>query len=261
MKDTNPNRNRSIYILPNLFTTGSLLAAFFAIITAFNHNFILASVLIFISAILDSLDGRVARMTNTQSAFGAEYDSLADIVAFGVAPALIVYFWVLKDVHSLGWVVSFLFLACVGLRLARFNTQLDDDSPDAKRYFTGLPCPAAAATLAGFVWFGSTSALVHHPQIKAVLAIIITIYLALMMVSNFKFRSFKDYDIKGGVKFSHVVVAVFILAVLFIAPERTLFFVFMGYALSGAVGYFCRKKCQKRTSAASEPSKDSTPTD
>ena len=241
--DTNTQRGKSIYILPNLFTSASLFAGFFAIIAAFNSQFILASVCIYLAAIMDSLDGRVARLTNTQSAFGAEYDSLADIVSFGVAPALIIYFWAVHHLDQYGWAISFIYLACVALRLARFNTQVDDDSPDSKRYFTGLPCPAAAVTVAGFVWLCNSAGYHSAEGWVTFLASVISLYLSSMMVSNIKFRSFKDYDLKGKMVFTQSVLVVFVIAIVFIDPSITLFIIFMGYALSGlATGFVGRLK-------------------
>ena len=144
-------RGRGIYLLPNLFTSAALFAGFYAIVQAMNTHFEQSAIAIFIAMVMDGLDGRVARMTNTTSAFGAEYDSLSDMVSFGVAPALIMYVWALKPMGKLGWIAAFIYCACAALRLARFNTKLEDDNQD-KRYFQGLPSPAAAALLAGFVW-------------------------------------------------------------------------------------------------------------
>ena len=144
-------RARGIYLLPNLFTSAALFAGFYAIVQAMNANFEQSAIAIFIAMLMDGLDGRVARMTNTQSAFGAEYDSLSDMVSFGVAPALIMYTWALQPMQKLGWIAAFIYCACAALRLARFNTKLEDPFQD-KRYFQGLPSPAAAALLAGFVW-------------------------------------------------------------------------------------------------------------
>ena len=242
-------RSKGIYILPNLFTSASLFAGFYSIIAAFNSNFVLASVCIYIAAIMDSLDGRVARLTNTQSTFGAEYDSLADIVSFGVAPALIVYFWAVKHLHQFGWAVAFVYLACVGLRLARFNAQLDDNSPESKRYFTGLPCPASAAAIVGFVWFCNSLGYTAAEGWVTFFATIITLYLSAMMVSNIKFRSFKDYDLKGKVVFTQAVLVVFIIAIIFIDPSVTLFVVFMAYALSGTIArLFAGKQSKQKNS-------------
>ncbi|MBK2123679.1 CDP-diacylglycerol--serine O-phosphatidyltransferase [Fangia hongkongensis] len=238
-------RGRGIYILPNLFTSASLFAGFFAIISAFNSHFVVAAICIYLAAIMDSLDGRVARLTHTESAFGAEYDSLADIVSFGVAPALIIYFWAVKYIDQFGWAIAFVYLACVALRLARFNTQLDDDSSVSKRYFTGLPCPAAAATIAGFVWLCNRSGYQVAEGWLIFFAAIITLYLSAMMVSNIKFRSFKDYDLKGKVVFTQAVIVVFIIAIIFIDPSITLFIIFMLYALSGSFAALFFKRRQK----------------
>ena len=149
-RESDSLRARGIYLLPNLFTSAALFAGFYAIVQAMNSNFELSAIAIFIAMVLDGLDGRVARMTNTTSAFGAEYDSLSDMVSFGVAPALIMYVWALKPMGKLGWIAAFIYCACAALRLARFNTKLEDDHQD-KRYFQGLPSPASAALLAGFV--------------------------------------------------------------------------------------------------------------
>lgn len=228
-------RSKSIYILPNLFTSAGLFSGFYSIIAAFNGNFVLASVCVYIAAIMDLLDGRVARLTNSQSAFGAEYDSLSDIVSFGVAPALIIYFWAVKHLDQFGWAVAFIYLACVGLRLARFNTQLDDNTPESKRYFTGIPCPASAATIAGFVWFCNSIGHASAEGWVTFFATIITLYLSAMMVSNIKFSSFKYYELKGKVVFTQSVLVVFVIAIIFIDPSITLFFFFMIYALSGII--------------------------
>lgn len=233
---------KSIYILPNLFTSASLFSGFYSIIAAFNSHFILASVCIYIAAVMDLLDGRVARLTNTQSAFGAEYDSLADIVSFGVAPALIIYFWAVKHLHQFGWAVAFIYLACVALRLARFNTQLDNNnSSEGRRYFMGLSCPASAATIAGFVWFCNSIGYSSAQGWVTCFSTIVTLYLSAMMVSNIKFRSFKDYDLKGKVVFTQTVAVVFIIAIIFIDPSITLFVIFMMYSLSGFTIWFINK--------------------
>ncbi|WP_119344219.1 CDP-diacylglycerol--serine O-phosphatidyltransferase [Facilibium subflavum] len=253
MKEEQPeHRSKGIYILPNLFTSASLFAGFFAIVSAFNSHFILSAVCIFLAAIMDSLDGRVARLTNTQSAFGAEYDSLADIVSFGVAPALIIYFWAVKHIAQFGWAVSFIYLACVALRLARFNTQLEEQS---KRYFTGLPCPSAAATIAGFVWFCNSLGYKVAQGGVTFFATIITLYLSAMMVSNIKFRSFKDFDLKGKLVFTQAVLVVFFIAVIFIDPSITLFVIFMLYALSGSFAAVFFKYRQAKTTKHDEVDK------
>ena len=227
-------RSKGIYILPNLFTSASLFSGFFAIIVAFNHDFILAAVCIYLAALMDTLDGRVARLTNTQSVFGAEYDALADIVSFGVAPALIIYFWALKHLNQFGWAVAFIYLASVALRLARFNTHTEDDLSLSTRYFNGLPCPAAAATIAGLVWLFNNIGYANAAGWISVLAAIITLYLSTMMISNVHFRSFKDYDLKGKVVFTKTVLIIFTITIIFIDPSMTLFFIFMLYSLSGS---------------------------
>src|SRR6478609_7689531 len=177
-------RRRGIYLLPNLFTTLNLFAGFYAIVQGMNHEFEKAAVAIFIAMVLDSLDGRVARMTRTQSAFGAEYDSLTDMVSFGAAPALVAYEWALRDLGRLGWIAAFVYCAGAALRLARFNTQL---SVADKRWFTGLPSPAAAALVAGMVWVFNEYRV--NGRDLAPLAAGITIYAGITMVSNVKFYS------------------------------------------------------------------------
>src|SRR3954462_15529526 len=175
-------RHRGIYLLPNLFTTAALFAGFYAIVQAMNQQFEQAAVAIFVAMVLDGLDGRVARLTRTQSAFGAEYDSLSDMVSFGAAPALVVYEWALRDMGKLGWIAAFVYCAGAALRLARFNTQL---SVADKRWFTGLPSPAAAALVAGMIWVFND----YHVRGGDVkwLAFAITIYAGVTMVSNVKF--------------------------------------------------------------------------
>src|SRR5512140_1559425 len=174
-----PIRKRGIYLLPNLFTTLSLFAGFYAIVQGMNHEFEKASVAIFIAMVLDSLDGRVARLTRTQSAFGAEYDSLADMVSFGAAPALIVYEWALKGMGKLGWIAAFVYVAGAALRLARFNVMLDIAD---KRWFTGIPSPSAAALVAGFVWIMDDYDI--DPQSVRWYALFVTVFAGLTMVSN-----------------------------------------------------------------------------
>ena len=227
----NPDVNRrGIYILPNLFTTGALFAGFYAIVQAMNGAFEQAAVAVFIAMVLDGLDGRVARMTKTQSAFGAEYDSLADMVSFGAAPALIVYEWALRGMGKFGWMAAFLYCAGAALRLARFNTTLEVVD---KRYFQGLPSPAAAALVAGFIWvMGDLE--IAGPDV-AWLAAPLTIFAGVTMVTNVKFYSFKDINLRKSVPF--VVVAAFALALALISsyPPGWLFGFFLIYALSGYV--------------------------
>jgi len=222
--------HRGIYLLPNLFTTGCLFAGFFAIVSAMNGRFESAAVAIFIAMILDGLDGRVARMTNTQSAFGAEYDSLADMVSFGLAPALVVYVWALSDIGKLGWLGAFIYTASTALRLARFNTQVGRAD---KRYFQGLASPASAAVIAGMVWVGQD----YFPdgQQVAYLALVVTIFTGLLMVSNVRYRSFKDLDLKGKVPFVAVLAVVLVFVLISLDPPQVLFAGFAIYALSGPV--------------------------
>ena len=230
-------RERSIYLLPNLFTTAALFAGFYAIVQSMNGRFEHAAVAIFIAMVLDGLDGRVARLTNTQSTFGAEYDSLSDMVSFGVAPALVLYVWALQPLGKLGWIAAFIYCVCAALRLARFNTKLDESD---KRYFQGLPSPAAAALLAGLVWvaydngIAGTEVFFGWLQMKW-LAWVITIFAGLSMVSDLRFYSGKDINLRSSVPF----VAVLLIALAFVlisySPPVVLFAVSLLYALSGYV--------------------------
>ena len=231
-----PTKRRGIYVIPNGLTTLALFAGFYAVIAAINGQFSEASMAIFIAMVLDGLDGRVARMTNSQSEFGAEYDSLADMVSFGVAPALIVYTWSLSSLPELGWIVSFIYVAGAALRLARFNTHVG--SAD-KRYFQGLASPAAAGFLVGFVW------LCHEHSISGAslsyLVIAMTIISGLLMVSNVKYRSFKDLDLKNKVPFFVVLIMVLIFVTIVYQPPLVLFSIFTLYTFSGIVGFIIRK--------------------
>ena len=223
-------RNRGIYLLPNLFTTGALFSGFYAIVAGMDGHFESAAIAIFIAMILYGLDGRVARMTNTQSDFGAEYDSLADMVSFGVAPALVTFSWALQDLGKVGWVAAFIYVAGAALRLARFNTQIDTAD---KNYFTGLASPAAAAIIAGTVWaFSETGA--SGADVAWVMAILVPLA-GLLMVSNFQYHSFKGLDLKGKVPFVALLAVVMIFVVVSIDPAKVLLGVFMVYALSGPV--------------------------
>lgn len=227
----NPDvKRRGIYLLPNLFTTGALFAGFYAIVQAMNGAYEQAAVAVFVAMVLDGLDGRVARMTKTQSAFGAEYDSLSDMVSFGAAPALIVYEWALRGMGKFGWMAAFLYCAGAALRLARFNTTLEVVD---KRYFQGLPSPAAAALVAGFIWVMGDLG-VAGPNV-AWLAAPLTIFAGVTMVTSVKFYSFKDINLRKSVPF--VVVAAFALALALVSsyPPGWLFGFFLVYALSGYV--------------------------
>ncbi len=237
-------RRRGIYLLPNLFTTASLFAGFYSIVQAMNQRFEEAAIAIFIAMVLDGLDGRVARMTNTQSAFGAEYDSLSDMVSFGAAPALVIYEWALRPMDKLGWVAAFVYVAGAALRLARFNTNLDVVD---KRFFQGLPSPAAAALVAGFVWVSQAFALTTVTERWVGLAI--TLYAGLTMVTNVPFYSGKTINLKRSIPF--VVLLLFVLgfALLSIHPPLVLFVCFVAYGLSGYVYGAWRWMRRRRSSA------------
>ncbi|WP_111498166.1 MULTISPECIES: CDP-diacylglycerol--serine O-phosphatidyltransferase [Marinobacter] len=228
-------RRKGIYLLPNLLTTASLFSGFFAMVSAANGMFEKAAIAIFVSMILDGLDGRVARMTNTQSKFGEEYDSLADMVAFGVAPGLVAFFWLMNGFGQFGWAITFIYVAGAALRLARFNTQIG--SVD-KKYFVGLPSPSAAAVVAGVVWcFHDVT-----PEfwIK-VLTVLVVGGAGVLMVSNIFYRSFKDLDLKGKVPFAAILVVVLIFVVITLDPGTVLFAGFLVYGLSGPVQALLRK--------------------
>ncbi|OUS29914.1 CDP-diacylglycerol--serine O-phosphatidyltransferase [Gammaproteobacteria bacterium 45_16_T64] len=227
---------KGVYLLPNLFTTAALFSGFYAIVAAMNGLFEQAAVAIFISMIFDGLDGRVARMTNTQSAFGAEYDSLADCLSFGAAPALVSYSWSLSHLGKVGWMIGFIYMACAALRLARFNVQMDTAD---KRYFIGLPSPAAAAVVAGMVWAANDLGI--KGEDVSIIAGIVTAFAAIMMVSNVKFNSFKELDLKGRVPFVVILVVVLVFAVIATYPSGVLLAVFLLYALSGPLLAFKRR--------------------
>jgi len=223
-------RRRGIYILPNLFTTAALFCGFFAIVQAMKGVFELASISIFVAMVLDGLDGRVARLTRTQSAFGAEYDSLSDMVSFGVAPALVTYAWALKDLGRFGWVAAFIYCAGAALRLARFNSTAEATD---KRFFQGLPSPAAAALVAGFVWVMIDLGV--EPTQVSWLAGAVVIFAGITMVSNVRFYSFKDLNLRRSVPFVVIVAIALAIALLAYETAVALFGVFVVYALSGYV--------------------------
>ncbi|GAA5180160.1 CDP-diacylglycerol--serine O-phosphatidyltransferase [Niveibacterium umoris] len=228
-------RRRGIYILPNLFTTGALFAGFYAIVQSMNGRFETAAVAIFVAMVLDGLDGRVARLTHTQSEFGAEYDSLSDMVSFGVAPSLVMYEWALKDLGKFGWVAAFTYCASAALRLARFNTNIDVVD---KRYFQGLPSPAAAALVAGFVWIMIGQS-VDPSQVRW-LAWVTTVFAGVTMVTNVKFWSGKDINLRRSVPFAVVLAMVGAFLAVSSYPEGVLFGLFVSYALSGYVMWVWR---------------------
>ncbi|QUX91086.1 CDP-diacylglycerol--serine O-phosphatidyltransferase [Marinomonas sp. A3A] len=234
--DEKKQPHKGVYLLPNLFTTAALFSGFYSIIAAMNENFTHAAVAIFISMIFDGLDGRVARLTHTQSAFGAEYDSLADMVSFGIAPALVVFTWSLAPLGKIGWIAAFIYAVGAALRLARFNTML---GVEEKRYFTGLPSPAAAALVAGVIWAANDKG-VSGESMATLMALLVPIA-GLLMVSNVKYRSFKDLNLKGRVPFVVLLIAVLVLVLVALEPALVLMSVFCLYGLWGILGIFFEK--------------------
>lgn len=223
-------RHRGIYLLPNLFTTGAMFAGFYAITSAINDRFETAAIAMFIAMVLDGLDGRVARLTNTQSEFGVQYDSLSDMVSFGVAPAIVSYLWILGELGQVGLFAAFVHMAGGALRLARFNTQVEVAD---KRYFQGLPSPAAAAIIAGGLWFCVENG--YNPENIQYIALLATISTGLLMVSNFRYSSFKELDFKNKVPFMVTIVAMLIIGFVMAQPQRMLFLLSVGYAASGPI--------------------------
>ena len=223
-------QRRGIYLLPNLFTTAGLFAGFYAVIAAIRGDFESAAIAIFIAMIMDGFDGRIARMTNTQSDFGAEYDSLADMVSFCLAPALVIYQWALLDMGKVGWMAAFIYAACGALRLALFNTQIGIAD---KRYFQGLASPAAAACIAGWVWVGSSGHV--DIDIASNFALPLTFVCGILMVSTLRYHSFKELDLRRKVPFVVILILVLSFALVAIDPPLVLFIGFLAYALSGPV--------------------------
>ncbi|MXY14926.1 MAG: CDP-diacylglycerol--serine O-phosphatidyltransferase [Proteobacteria bacterium] len=235
---------KGIYLLPNLFTTGSLFAGFYAIVAATTDLFDQAAIAIIIALFLDFFDGRIARLTHTTSKFGAQYDSLSDMVSFGVAPALVVYEWALFHFggfpwiwSKLGWLAAFFYTAAAALRLARFNARVTVVS---KRYFQGLPSPAAAAALVGFIWACHDMRL--SPEDVAIAALVVTIVLGALMVSNFTYHSFKDVNLADRIPYIVMLAVVLGFILVSIDPPKLVFIVFALYALSGPVIYIVRLK-------------------
>jgi CDP-diacylglycerol---serine O-phosphatidyltransferase len=241
-----PKRRKGIYVLPNLFTLAALFGGFYAIVMAMNGRFDLAAVGIFCAMVLDSLDGRVARMTNTQSAFGEQMDSLSDMVSFGAAPALIAYEWALRGLGRWGWFAAFVYCACAALRLARFNV---NTAVVDKRYFQGLPSPAAAALIAGFIALCTDLGL-KGPALAWPM-FVLALYAGLTMVTNVPFYSFKDVSMKRSVPFVVIVLIALAIAVVNIDPPTVIFGIFVAYGLSGYVVYGWRKTRGLHTSVIS----------
>ena len=227
------SKHKGIYLLPNLLTTAGLFSGFFAVVSSMNGRFEAAAVAVFVAMIFDGLDGRVARITNTQSDFGAEYDSMADMVSFGMAPALVAYNWGLSDLGKLGWFAAFIYVAGAALRLARFNTQVGIAD---KRFFQGLASPAAAAVVSGFVWLGVEYD-INGNDIGLIVALI-TGLSGLLMVSNFKYNSFKEVNWNGKVPFVALLVILLIFIIVATEPALVLFIVFALYALAGPINTF-----------------------
>lgn len=228
-------RHKGIYLLPNLFTTGAMFAGFYAILAGMDGNFEAASIAIFVAMIFDGLDGTVARMTHTSSEFGVQYDSLSDMVSFGVAPAVVTFSWILNEVGRIGWAAAFIYASCAALRLARFNTQVDVVD---KRYFIGIASPTAAALVAGMVW----SCYDVEPTTQlALAAALVTALSGLLMVSNFRYHSLKGLDLKGKVPFVVIFAIVMALTIIIIDPPRILFLFALLYSLSAPVLWVWRK--------------------
>ncbi len=236
-------RRKGIYILPNLFTLAGLFGGFYAIVMAMNGQFEQSAIGVFCAMVLDSLDGRVARMTNTQSAFGEQMDSLSDMVSFGAAPALIVYEWALKGMGKLGWIAAFVYCSGAALRLARFNTNIGVVD---KRFFQGLPSPAAAALVMGMIWLVTDMGETVRSQPWLVwLACGLTLYSGLTMVTNIPFYSFKDVNFRRTVPFIVIVAIALGIAVITIHPPIVLFALFLTYGLSG-YGVYVWKRIKGR---------------
>jgi CDP-diacylglycerol--serine O-phosphatidyltransferase len=238
-------RSKGIYLLPNAFTTAALFCGFFAIVNAMNHQFETAAIAIFASLVLDGMDGRVARMTNTQSAFGEQYDSLADMVSFGVAPALVAYEWALKDLGKWGWLAAFTYCAGAALRLARFNV---NTGVVDKKFFQGLPSPAAGALMAGFIWLADDNKIPVRDTLIPWITFFIAVYAGLTMVSNARFYSGKALDVRYRVPFGVMVLMILTFVLISSNPPLTLFGVFVVYSISGYVIWAWERLSGKRFS-------------
>ena len=242
---------KGIYLLPNLLTTAALFSGLFAIVSSMQGKFEPAAIAVLVAMVLDGIDGRVARLTHTESEFGAEYDSLADMVSFGLAPALVMYEWALGGMATLGWVpaklgwlAAFVYTAATALRLARFNAQ---SGRTDKRYFIGLPSPSAAAIMVGLVWVGDDAGLDGKQLLW--LAFFITIGTGILMVSNILFYSFKTVDLRGKVPFVAALAIVLAFVFASIDPPKVIFAVFLAYGLSGPVLYVLRRRQRLRRQA------------
>ncbi len=241
-------RRRGIFLLPNLLTLGALFAGFYAIIAGMAGDFNEAGWAIFIAGILDGLDGRIARLTNTQSAFGAQFDSLSDMVSFGVAPALIMFSWAFDDIGRLGWAASFIYMSCAALRLARFNVQLGTTD---KRFFVGLQSPLAAGVVTFLPWVGYRYDL-GVTQAMGIALAAVTIFIGLLMVSNYRYISFKEIDFKGTVPYFFFVAAVVLLVVIAQNPHETLLLMSVTYSITGPLMWVYRKQQSMRAKPTPE---------
>lgn len=244
-------RGRGVYLLPNLFTTGTLFAGFYAVIAAIDGRFDRAGMAVFVAMLFDGLDGRVARWTNTQSEFGKQYDSLSDMVAFGVAPAIVVYQWGVERIAEygrvwwrLGWLAAFFYAVAAALRLARFNSRA---ATVDKRYFEGLPSPSAAATVAGFVWVMSAQGYASWPGLT--LAFGVTIAIGALMVSRFAYWSGKELNPRGRIPWAYAIVIPIVFAVIFASPAEVLFSLFALYAASAPLYWVWHKVRRRRAEA------------
>ena len=234
-----PARHKGIYLLPNLFTTGALFSGFYAILAGMDGKFQAAAIAIFVAMIFDGLDGLIARMTNSSSEFGVQYDSLSDMVSFGVAPAIVVFSWMLDEVGRIGWAAAFIYASCAAFRLARFNTQVDLVD---KRYFIGIASPTGAALVAAMVWSGFDA----EPSTElALLAALVTAVAGLLMVSNLRYRSLKGLDLKGKVPFVVIFGIAMALVIILIDPPRILFLLAVVYSLSGPLEWLWHKKSER----------------
>lgn len=242
--DATTPRARGIFLLPNLFTTGALFAGFYAVVAGMQGDFYSGSVAIFVAMVLDGLDGRIARLTNTMSAFGAEYDSLSDMVSFGVAPALLMFNWALSDIGKVGWVAAFIYTACAALRLARFNTQ--HGSGD-NRFFSGLASPAAAALAAGSVWLGQDYGLQASELPWAFVHAALLVVLGFLMIANFPYYSFKQINLEGRVPFVRMLLALLLIGLVALNPPVMLWALFLFYALSGPLQHLRRNAVKDTT--------------
>ncbi len=246
--DLNGARRKGIYLLPNLFTTGALFAGFYSVVAAIDGNFQPAAIAIFVAMFMDGMDGRVARLTNTESDFGKEYDSLSDMVSFGLAPALVVYQWGAASLAEygwawgkFGWLAAFFYTVAAALRLARFNTQVAETS---KLFFQGLPSPSAAGLVAGLVWFGSDAGLIGLQALAA--AFLITAMAGALMVSSFRYFSFKNLSLGEKVPFAYVLIIPLVFMLIALDPPRVLLLLFLGFATSGPAYGLWRKLRKKR---------------